>query len=88
MQSWKVKHIWDRIVVLSSRIATNKNKDEFLVPTMDLSDELSAKQKEIVAKIAKRFSSNIDDVTEDVSEPTGEEVKPEDIKLDDLDNAK
>jgi hypothetical protein len=86
MNSWKVKHIWDRSIILGSKTAQNKNKDEFLVPTMALTEELDDKSKAIVAKLVEQFSDKIDIEEEDISTPEGnEEIVPENINLDDLD---
>jgi|GEM_PF-6265404 len=99
MSTWKLKNLWDNIVVLGSKTAQNKKGDKFLVPTMSLSDPLNAKQKEVVSKLAESFDARMDGIVDiiddaivdaevDNSVPEGEAVKPEDIKLDDLDSVK
>lgn len=71
MYSWKVTQPWKRIVLLDSKTVETTNekgvKNSFLVPTMNLSDELDKKQLEIVTSMVERFKGGVpEDKSEEV----------------------
>jgi hypothetical protein len=82
MKVWKMKSMHERYVLLGSQTVKSKAGDEFLVPTMDLSDPLKKDQLAKVQSVVDKFGGKIDNV---VVEDDEEIEHPEKVGIDEVD---
>lgn len=85
MKAWKMKSMYERYVILGSKTVESKEGDEFLVPTMDLSEPLTKEQLACVSMVVEQFGGKIDEVEASDEEPIKEDLEPSvNVDLDEV----